>query len=561
MTHAERALTRHFVHHFLDVGFMTSDGSDGVRRALLGVMSAVITIGLFLPRVMLGKYAGIRGIPDVYAAMVIGDTLMTFAFAMLVAAFAAAFAGDSMFPDETDFRVLTPLPVSRAFVFTAKLRAVALYLGLAIVVVSLALQLPYTAISGGPHADGDWVARAFVNSGVSMLASFFAATAVMAVQGLIVLCAPRGLLRPMAVGARTAMLCAVVLLLPLAGRLPHQARGYAAESPFLYVAPPAWFVGLQQAALGAASGYDIRMAVVALAALALTSAIVAACYVVLYRRFDVLMLRQSHAADSRVPRGTRMKRDATTLTGVVARFSTRTLWRSPLHQVVFLGVTACGVGWALNGLLGGGLLAWARDGGIPPPRLLAAVTTMPFVLLLAGVVGLRAALMLPQDPRANWIFRLREDDEHRAAQLDAVERLFMRLVVWPVLVCALPLQWAVLGADTLTALPIAYLAGVFLVELAIRTWRRIPFTCSYIPGKRNIALTFLIALISYVFYTLIGSGLTVLSRFHPSRFLIAAGLLMIAIAILRRHRLPEWGQSPLMFDDDPPEMAQPLQLL
>jgi hypothetical protein len=173
MTDAERALTRHFVHHFLDVGFMTSDGSDGVRRALLGAMSAVITIGLFLPRLMLGKYAGIRGIPEVYVVMVIGDTLMTFGFAMLLSAFAAAFAGDSMFPDETDFRVLTPLPVSRAFVFSAKLRAVAMYLGLALVVASLALQVPYTAISGGPHADGPWVARALVNAGVSMLASLF----------------------------------------------------------------------------------------------------------------------------------------------------------------------------------------------------------------------------------------------------------------------------------------------------------------------------------------------------------------------------------------------------
>ena len=561
MTDAERALTRHFIGYFLDVGFMTSEGSDGVRRALLGAMSAVITIGLFLPRLMGRKYAGIREIPDVYQAMVVGDTLMTFAFAMLVVAFAAAFAGDSMFPDETDFRVLTPLPVSRAFVFSAKLRAVAMYLGLAIVVASLALQVPYTAISGGPHADGPWVARALVNSGVSMLAALFAATAVMAVQGLIVLCAPRGLLRPMAVGARTAMLCGVILLMPLAGRLPSQARGFGAESAFLYLAPPAWFVGLQRAALGAADGYDIRMAIIALAALALTSAIVAACYVVLYRRFDVLMLSQSHAAGVRARRAVRVKPDATTLTGVVARFSTRTLWRSPLHQVVFLGLTACGVGWSLNGLLGGGLLGWLRDGGVPPPRLVSAVTTLPFVLLLTGVTGLRAALMLPQDPRANWIFRLREDDEHRAAQLDAVERLFMRLVVWPVLVCSFPLQWAVLGADAVTAPPIAYLAGVFLVELVIRTWRRIPFTCGYIPGKRNVALTFLIALVSYVFFTTIGAGLTSLSRFHPSRFLIAAGILMIAVALLRRHRLREWGQSPLMFDDDPPEFAQPLQLL
>ena len=311
----------------------------------------------------------------------------------------------------------------------------------------------------------------------------------------------------------------------------------------------------------------------AIAALTLTSVVVAACYVVLYRKFDVVMLRQGSTSsargasmDSGLTRTVRLKPHATigathTQTGVVTRFATATLWRSPLHQVVFLGVAACGIGWALNALLAGGLLQWLQQGGVAPPRLVSAATTMPFVLLLAGCTGLRAALMLPQDPRANWIFRMREDDEHRGAQLDAVERLFMRLVVWPVLIGSLALQWAVFGASAVAAVPIAYLAGVILVELFIHTWRRIPFTCSYIPGKRNVALVFLIALVSYVFFTSIGAGLTSLARFHPSRLLIVTGLLMMAAALLRRHRLRSWGQAPLMFDDDPPEFAQPLQLL
>ena len=270
--------------------------------------------------------------------------------------------------------------------------------------------------------------------------------------------------------------------------------------------------------------------------------------------------------DSGLTRTVRLKRHATigathNQTGVVTRFATATLWRSPLHQVVFLGVAACGIGWALNALLAGGLLQWLQQGGVAPPRLVSAATTMPFVLLLAGCTGLRAALMLPQDPRANWIFRMREDDEHRGAQLDAVERLFMRLVVWPVLIGSVALQWAVFGASAVAAVPIAYLAGVILVELFIHTWRRIPFTCSYIPGKRNVALVFLIALVSYVFFTSIGAGLTSLARFHPSRLLIVTGILMMTVALLRRHRLRSWGQAPLMFDDDPPEFAQPLQLL
>jgi len=566
MTDADRVLTRHFVRHFLDVGFMTSEGSDGVRRALLGLMSAVITIGLFLPRVMLRKYEAVRSIDDLYHAMVIGDTLMTFAFAMLLTAFAAAFAGDSMFPDETDFRVLTPLPVTRAFVFKAKLRAIAFYLGLAIVVIGLALQLPFTAISGGPHAERICVARAAMYSAASMAGSLFAATAVIAIQGLILLVAPGRHLRAIAVGARTAMLCGVVLLLPLAGRLPRAAAGFAAESPLLFAAPPAWFVGLQRVGLGAGTTIDAQLAGVAVAALVLSAAVVVGCYVVLYRRFDILMLRQSLPSSAGRSRGRDGRlRNAASLGGdqtrVVARFAARTLWRSPLQQVVFLGVTACGLGWSLNGLLVGGLLTWLRDGGVPAPRLIAAVTSMPFVLLLTAATGLRAALMLPQDPRANWIFRLREDDQLRPAQLDAVEWLFMRLVVWPVLFVVLPLQWAILGVDALASLPVTYLAGVVLVELVIRTWRRIPFTCGYIPGKRNVALTFLIAVTAYIFFTNIGAGLASLGRFHPSRLLIVVGILMTAAALLRRDRLRSWGQSPLMFDDDPAEFVQPLQLL
>jgi hypothetical protein len=52
-----------------------------------------------------------------------------------------------------------------------------------------------------------------------------------------------------------------------------------------------------------------------------------------------------------------------------------------------------------------------------------------------------------------------------------------------------------------------------------------------------------------------------LARFHPSRLLIVVGILLTAAGLLRRHRLRSWGQSPLMFDDDPAEFVQPLQLL
>jgi hypothetical protein len=277
------------------------------------------------------------------------------------------------------------------------------------------------------------------------------------------------------------------------------------------------------------------------------------------------MLRASQPV-GRDPRGAtkrprtwvRVARDPQT--AVIERFARATLWRSPLHQVVFLGLAACGAGWAINSLLSVDIVGWIRHGGVPHPALVSVVITMPLVLMLAGATGLRAALLLPQDSRANWIFRMNDDDARRPAQLDAVERLFLRAAIVPAIVCALPLQWAVLGADALIGVILTWLWGVLLVELMIRSWRRIPFTCSYIPGKRNIAETVLIVLAVFAFYLGIGSGLIRFSRVHPSQFLIACGILLTIVAAVRRHRLRSWGGAPLMFDDDPPEFAQPLSL-
>jgi hypothetical protein len=416
-----------------------------------------------------------------------------------------------------------------------------------------------------------WILRAASHVTASMAGSLFAALAVMSIQGVIVLCAPGRYLRPMTVGARTALLCAAVMLLPLAGRVPGLTARFGAESPLLYLVPPAWFAALQRISLGAGGAYDMRLGAFAVAAFAAVAALVASCYVILYRRFDVIVLRgnMTSGRSDASPRPflrhfdaalNRLQRTSDPQTAVIQRFASRTLWRSPLHQVVFLGITACGVGWVTNGLLGAGFMAWIRDGGVPPPRLVTATVGIPFVLILAGVTGLRGALLLPQDPRANWIFRMSDEEAYRSGQLDAVERLFMRLVVLPVLAVSLPLQWVVLGGQTVASLAIACLCGVLLVEVVIRNWRRIPFTCSYIPGKRHVAETVLLALLIFTFFTIMGRGLVAFSRTHPSRFLIAGGLLLAVLGLLRWRRLNAWGLTPLEFDDDSSEFAQPLNL-
>ena len=72
------------------------------------------------------------------------------------------------------------------------------------------------------------------------------------------------------------------------------------------------------------------------------------------------------------------------------------------------------------------------------------------------------------------------------------------------MVVLLPVQWAMLGPRALICASIAYLAGLVLVELQMADWLRIPFTCSYMPGKRFVGHTMLIGLAAFVAFTFFG---------------------------------------------------------
>ena len=66
-------------------------------------------------------------IPEHYRRAILGDQLFMLCVAMFVVASVATAVCQSMFPSETDFRILTPLPVTRRAVFGAKLLALAVF--------------------------------------------------------------------------------------------------------------------------------------------------------------------------------------------------------------------------------------------------------------------------------------------------------------------------------------------------------------------------------------------------------------------------------------------------
>jgi hypothetical protein len=196
----------------------------------------------------------------------------------------------------------------------------------------------------------------------------------------------------------------------------------------------------------------------------------------------------------------------------------------------------------------------------PESEILNTVVGAPFTLVFVMVLAVRASLVLPIEPRANWVFRMTETPAARIEQLGAVIHNVVRFGVWWPVVVLLPVQWAVLGPRALICAAFAFLAGLVLVELQMADWLRIPFTCSYMPGKRFVGHTMLIGLAAFVAFTLFGWAFAMYGLSHPIGGMVVLAILGAIVLQRRRHRLWVWRGTALVFEDVLPTEVEPLRL-
>jgi hypothetical protein len=100
--------------------------------------------------------------------------------------------------------------------------------------------------------------------------------------------------------------------------------------------------------------------------------------------------------------------------------------------------------------------------------------------------------------------------------------------------------------------------GLVFVHAVLLDWRRIPFTCSYLPGKRLIAHTVVPGFAAFVLFTFAGVTLMHAAIRSPTFGLAIITVLSVVAWLLRRRRLATWKETPLMFEDEFPD--QPVQL-
>ncbi len=561
MSHARRdspwrTLVEHFFRSFFRLNFLDDAGEESFRRAMIGLLSGIIALGLFFARLFMAKYAGLSRAPsaDPYRLMVAADQLTMICLSGCAVALVTSLILPSVFPDDTDFRTLMALPISRRSIFSAKLAALFTFAAIFIGISCAGFGAPFTIVSQRHWATHPLTSRLAAHLAASIAAGSFIVFALIAVQGLVVVLAPRRWLQRLSVAIQTTLICGVVLSLPLVSRVPTLWSTLNSKPRWLFAVPPAWFFGLQEWILGARDHDTVSLAAVAALGTGAALLIAAVCYTVAYQRFDQTDLRR--AIDSRPPRWrvtVPMMIRHHPGSDAVQIFTMTTLSRSGLHQLVFGGTFAAGLALAIDRLL--------ANIGAGDRWFFAAVTGAPLTLMAGSVIGIRLALLLPTNIRAGWIFRFAEDDQTRRFQLDAVRwTLFSFGVVLPAML-AVPLHVYVFGPGGAAAsLPVVLLLGWILTEMFSIDWRRIPFTCTFLFARRPPAYTVLIGILLFGWFVLFGRLLVESARSGLRPWAMIVAVLTVIGGLLTRYRRATWGQLPLEFEDYLPDDVHPLRL-
>jgi hypothetical protein len=244
----------------------------------------------------------------------------------------------------------------------------------------------------------------------------------------------------------------------------------------------------------------------------------------------------------------------------IVHFCLRTLFRSRQHRIILSFYI--GVGMAL-------VMAYLKILFVEEPALRATAFTRPGTPLIASsililcfnIAGLRIVSALPISVRANWVFRVTEVHSPDI-YLAAVRRAFILLGAVPIFsISSLVLLTLWPWRPAVEHLAVLALLGLILAELCLPGFKKIPFTCSYLPGSGNLQYIFWIGLL--VILPLIGAA----SRFElqtldrPTTYAAMIVALVISLTLARwRTAVALRPVKRMLFDEVEPDEMLSLNL-
>ena len=197
------------------------------------------------------------------------------------------------------------------------------------------------------------------------------------------------------------------------------------------------------------------------------------------------------------------------------------------------------------------------DIGAPNPALLS----IPLIISFFVLSGMRVVFAIPAELKANWVFQLSEADGRREC-LSGVRKAMFVFGVLPLFAALLPMYvflwgWGIALFHTFFDVALSLL----LIEVLLVKFHKIPFTCSYLPGKANLTALWFVYWMGFATYAYSMASLEVWivhSTLRMAGFYLA-GVALVATAYIYRERYLNEGFS-LIFEDEPEPVVRTLNL-
>jgi hypothetical protein len=562
-----RELARHFFSRFFDNDLVAinSDEAD-MRATVVNILAMLAAPGMLLPFLFMTKYSNMQRAPMYVRDLAsLGEKEFFICFSMTVMGLVTVIEWEMLFPDRRDYANLTPLPIRLRTMFGAKIAALLAFLTIFSVVINAfsPVMFPAVVLQQESVLMLPGFARCHI---VSILAAnTFVFFFCVAVQGILMNVLGYRAFRRVSPYVQFGLVALLILMFLLSGRIVSELRPGSAINPAaVYAFPPLWFLGLYQTQLGWTNPVFRELAASARMAAGWTTAAALATYLLSYKRHVTRSLESADefsTAPSAVERLVSRVLDRLVvrdgLQQAALYFIWKTLTRSRRHKLLFAAYVAAGCALVFEGLA----VLVARGGNAWMYRPIPALLSAPLILAFFILCGMRHVFAVPAELRANWVFQVSDRGEAKRC-LAGVKKAMIMVGVVPLFALLLPLHvlfwgWRVALLHMLFGAVVAWL----LVEVLLVGFEKFPFTCSYLPGKANLKVSWPLYLFGFTTYVSVFLTLESWMLQRPVRFVWLAAVVVLVQVALFIYRWRVVGRDvALVFDEQPEPLVRTLNL-
>jgi pimeloyl-ACP methyl ester carboxylesterase len=544
------ALHRLFLARMIDLEILSVRGD--VRELVARFVSILAAFSFVLTYLIGGRYFSTT-LPRARLLYAIwNDEEFLLSASIAVAGLFAVLAWNAVFPDKRDCLVLGPLPVSTPVIILSKLSAMATALGISLLAINIStgLVIPLAVADQGAgviHSLAAWWITVFA-------AGIFIFSSMLALQGLAAQIMSWPLFMRVSGLLQLTGLFSVIALFfvspPFAATILHP--GFPIQ-----ILPSFWFTGLLHKLNGDPNPLFQPLAAMALRNLSVAVAVAAITWALSYYRNIRRIVQAPDIAPSAHGKiAANLFRLAAfgflsrPLDRAILMFTSRTIARSRQHRLL---LAACGgIGFATA-------LAFSRTFLEDTSRARWDQPNVPFLiagllLLFCAIAGMRATFAIPMALPANWMFRITAVHSP-ATYFAAVRTSLIALAAIPIWIVSLIVYfWIWPGRPALEHMLLLALAGLLLIDRSLYHFRKIPFTCSWLPAGVQLKMRSTVYVLIFLMFAGIATRIELWTMQKFARFAVLLGALLAAAIWARRRSFEFAGSSGnrLQFEDLPP---------